>query len=97
VLRDKLLGASFALSLCHLITLTLPAKGDARMRGQAKRYWKLCVALSCGGMTLGVFQGLQLVNFAQLFSNFLSMLLAVLVSVLFGANPSTLFTPTPVV
>jgi len=67
------------------------------MRGQAIGYWKLCVALSFGGITLGIFQGLQLVNFAQLFSNFLSMLLAALVSVLFGASPSTLFTGAPAV
>ncbi len=65
------------------------------MRRSARRTWKLCVALSYGGITLGIFQGLQLVNFAQLFTNFLSLLLSVLVSALFGGNASNLLTPTP--
>jgi len=65
------------------------------MRRHGMRYRKLCVALSCGGITLGIFQGLQLVNFAQLFTNFLSLLLSVLVSALFGGNAGNLLTPTP--
>ena len=61
------------------------------MRPRWQRYRKLCVAMSTGGMTLGVFQGLELVNFAQLFTNFLATLLSALVSLLLGGDAGSLF------
>ncbi len=54
------------------------------------RYRKLMAAMACGGITLGVVQGFALVNFAQLFTNILSVLFASIVRVLLGANPGAL-------
>ena len=61
------------------------------MRASWKRYQKWCVALSSGGITLGVIQGFGLVNFAALFANLLSSWLAILVTLLLGGNVSNLF------
>ncbi len=60
------------------------------MRTQWARVWKLCVALSTGGITIGILQGLGLVNFASLFTNFLITWLSVLVTLLLGGDPSSL-------
>lgn len=60
-----------------------------------RRSWmwrqKWCVALSSGGITLGIIQGFGLVNFASLFANFLSTWLAVLVTLLLGGDVNNLF------
>ena len=58
------------------------------MRANWNRYQKWCVALSTGGITLGIFQGLSLVNFANVFTSFLATWLAALVSLLLGGDPT---------
>ena len=55
------------------------------------RCQKWCVALSSGGITLGIIQGFGLINFASFFANFFSTWLAVLVTLLLGGNVSNLF------
>jgi len=60
------------------------------MREQWPRIWKLAVGLSTGGITVGILQGLGLVNFASLFTNFLITWLSVLVTLLLGGDPSNL-------
>jgi len=54
------------------------------------RYMKLCRALGSGALLLGWLQGFGLINWTDFFTRFLSQWLAVLVSVLFGGNPSEL-------
>lgn len=49
-----------------------------------RRYQKLCCALSTGGMTLGILQGLELVNYSNVLATFLANFLSLLVSILFG-------------
>lgn len=58
------------------------------MRANWNRYRRWCVALSVGGITLGIFQGLSLVNFAYLFTQLLATWLAALVALLLGASTS---------
>jgi len=58
------------------------------------RCQKWCVALSSGGITLGIIQGFGLVNFASLFTNFLSELLAILVTLLLGGDVAHWFVPS---
>jgi hypothetical protein len=60
------------------------------MRPNWSRYYRSCVAMSLGGVTLGILQGLSMVNFAQLFTEFLTQWLSVIVAALFGANLNTL-------
>lgn len=55
------------------------------------RCQKWCVALSSGGVTSGILQGLSLVNFTSLFTSFLSTWLAVIVTLLLGGKLSNLF------
>jgi len=48
------------------------------------RWHKRCVLLSCGGITLGILQGLAMVNWAQLFTQLLTQWLTALVAFLLG-------------
>ncbi len=54
------------------------------------RIAKSLVALSCGGTTCGILQGLGMVNFASLFTSLLATWLAAIVTVLLGGDASTL-------
>lgn len=56
------------------------------MRTSWNRYRKWCIALSTGGITLGILQGFSLVNFAYLFTQLLATWLAALVAVLLGGS-----------
>jgi hypothetical protein len=58
------------------------------MRPSWQKAYKWCVVMSTGGVTLGILQGLQGVNFAQFWTNWLSQLLSVLVTILFGGDPT---------
>ena len=60
------------------------------MRANWNRYRKWCVALSTGGITLGVIQGFSLVNFAYLFTQFLTTVLSALVALLLGGSWTSL-------
>jgi hypothetical protein len=60
------------------------------MRANWIRYQKWCVAISTGGITLGILQGFSLVNFAYLFTQFLTTWLAGLVALLLGGSWSSL-------
>lgn len=60
------------------------------MRSRWNRWQRRLVALSTGGMTLGILGGFEMVNFAQLFTQLLSQWLSLLVALLLGADPSTL-------
>ena len=46
--------------------------------------------LAAGGVTLGVLQGLQAIDFNRVWFEFLITWLAVLVNFLFGGDPSTI-------
>ncbi len=59
------------------------------MRPNWNRYQKWCVALSSGGITLGIIQGLGMVSWAQLFTQFLTTWLSALVALLFGGQLPT--------
>lgn len=50
---------------------------------------KRCVWVAAGGVTLGVLQGLSLVNFAALVTSWLSTWLSFLVSLLLGGQPTS--------
>ncbi len=54
------------------------------------RFRRWCVAVSTGGITLGILQGFGLVNFAYLFTQFLTTWLAALVAALLGGSWSSL-------
>ena len=58
------------------------------MRASWNRYRRWCIALSTGGITLGILQGLSLVNFAYLFTQLLATWLAALVAILLGGSVS---------
>ncbi len=51
---------------------------------------KWCVIVSRGGLTLGLLQGLGMVNFASLFTNVLITVLQILVTLLLGGDVSQL-------
>ncbi len=53
-------------------------------------YRRWSVALATGGVTLGILQGLGLVNFASLFTSLLATWLSILVTILLGGDPSAL-------
>jgi len=55
------------------------------------RYRKLLAAVSCGGITFGWLQAWGMLNFSEIWTNFLAMLLSVLVSILLGGNVSRYF------
>lgn len=59
-----------------------------------QKYWiriqKWFVPLSCGGMTLGVLQGFELLNWASMFTQLLATWLTVLVTLLLGGDVSTM-------
>jgi len=46
--------------------------------------------LACGGVTLGVLQGLEAVDFNQIWFQLLYMILNVFVTALLGGDPSTM-------
>ena len=56
------------------------------------RFWKTCYLLSCGGVTCGFLQGVGLINFSQVLASFLTTILSLLVTILFGGNASTFLT-----
>ena len=58
------------------------------------RLKKLSVALSYGGITLGILQGLGGVNFASMFTQLLTMWLTALVTILLGGDVSQLLGTT---
>ncbi|MCK4341521.1 MAG: hypothetical protein KAY37_07360 [Phycisphaerae bacterium] len=64
------------------------------MRPKWIRYKKWCVALSYGGITLGILQGLEMVRFADLLTgaltSFLSGWVLALLTLLFGGDPSAI-------
>ena len=45
--------------------------------------------LATGAVTLGILQGIEGLNFNQLFFQFLNTIIALFVSVFFGADPTT--------
>lgn len=49
---------------------------------------KWLVAMSTGTLTLGILQSLSLVNFAEVFTTFLTQWLAIFVTALFGGDVS---------
>ena len=53
-----------------------------------RRCYRLLAAVSCGGMTFGWLQALDMVSFSDIWTNFISLLLQILVTVLFGGDPS---------
>lgn len=44
------------------------------------------VALSTGGVTLGILQSFSLINFAEIFTSFLTQWLSIFVTALFGGD-----------
>lgn len=52
------------------------------------RYWKLCRALSYGAIAFGILQAFEMVSFSEIITSFLSMLLSVFASLLFGGDLS---------
>ncbi len=58
------------------------------MQPQWIRCRKWCLLLSSGAVTFGWLQGLSMVNFASLFTEFLSRWLSLIVTVLFGGEIS---------
>ncbi len=56
------------------------------MRPNWIRYKKWCVILASGGITPGILQGFNTVNWASLLTSFLIQWLAVLVTLLFGGQ-----------
>jgi hypothetical protein len=56
-----------------------------------RRYWKTFAALSYGAITLGWLQAWELVNFSSIWTNFITMLLSALVTILFGGDAGQLF------
>jgi len=61
------------------------------MRANWIRWQKRLVLMASGGMAFGVLQGLSLVNFASLFTTLLASWLSILVALLLGADPDTVF------
>ncbi len=55
-----------------------------------RRYWKMLAPLSCGGVTLGILQGWGMINFSNVWTEFLTFLFGTLVSLLFGVGTSGL-------
>jgi len=53
-----------------------------------RRYVYTIRALSCGAITLGILQGLEMFDFNQLWYTLLNMLLNAFVSLIFGIDPT---------
>ena len=47
---------------------------------------KWCVAVSSGGITLGIIQGFEMINWAYFFTEFLTTWLSALVTLLLGGQ-----------
>lgn len=60
------------------------------MRSHRPRWIRHIVALARGGITPGVLQGFNLVNFASLFASLLATWLSAIVTALFGGDISDL-------
>ncbi|MEW6250572.1 MAG: hypothetical protein AB1716_07980 [Planctomycetota bacterium] len=60
------------------------------MRGKWLRVQRRVALLATGGVTLGVLQGLEMVNFAWLFAEFLIRLLSTIVVALLGGSVDSL-------
>ncbi len=60
------------------------------MRSEWTRWQRRVAVLATGGVTLGVLGGLSMVNFAYIFTNFLSQLLGTLIAVLLGGTSQTI-------
>ncbi len=56
------------------------------MRTKLLRYKKMYVALCSGGISLGLLQGFELLNFASIFAGWLAQLLSALITLLFGGE-----------
>ncbi len=61
------------------------------MRGEWIRWQRRIAVLATGGVTLGILEGLSMVNFAYLFTNFLSQFLGALVTLLLGGSLQNAF------
>lgn len=57
-----------------------------------KRCYRKLYALSSGAITFGWLQGFEMVSFSDIFTSLLTTLLALLATVLFGGDVSTLTT-----
>ncbi len=60
------------------------------MGGSWLRMQRRVALLATGGVTLGILQGFQMVNFSWVFTQFFSQLLSALVVILFGGNAQQL-------
>ncbi len=60
------------------------------MRGSWLRIQRRVALLATGGVTLGILQGLSMVNFSWVFTQFFSELLSALVVILLGGNAQQL-------
>ena len=56
------------------------------MRDSWLRMQRRVALLATGGVTLGILQGLSMVNFSWVFTQFLTELLSAFVVILFGGN-----------
>jgi len=56
------------------------------MRTNLLRYKKMYVALCSGGISLGLLQGFEMVNFASIFASWLAQFLSALITILFGGE-----------
>ena len=59
------------------------------MRSRWCRIQKWCAPLATGGVTLGIFQGFGMINWAFFFTTFLVGLLGTLVNLLLGGSGTT--------
>jgi hypothetical protein len=55
------------------------------------RWWKRVAALSCGGVTFGWLQAWELVDFAGMWTQLLTLLLQVVITFLFGGDVDVYF------
>lgn len=61
------------------------------MRANWMCWQKRLAVMAAGGVTFGILQGFSLVSFASLFTNLLASWLSIIVALLLGADPDTVF------
>ncbi len=59
-----------------------------------RKIWKYRRALACGAITLGVIQAYGLINFSNVAISFLTTLLSLLVTLVFGGSFNQFFQQT---
>jgi hypothetical protein len=61
-------------------------EGDGPMNQFLRKYYKPLYLLSTGGVTLGILQGIEGINFANIWTTVLTQIFSALIAIFFGGS-----------